>query len=126
MARVRVVASYDAGGFVRERGGRLYVWLKGVNRDWGRLKVSTSAPQEDVEWDRIDAGGFELLLDPELPIAETIHVALRRWPWRRLRVSGFATGVASDGDPGPLLLWDSGGGSGNGGGGGGGGNGGGS
>jgi hypothetical protein len=118
MVRARVFASHEAGVFVRERGGRLYVWLKTVNRAWGRLKVSTSAPQKNADWDRIDAGGFELLVDAELPSAETIHVELRRWPWKRLRVSGFATGVASDGDA-ALLLWDSGGGGGNGGGGGG-------
>ena len=115
---MKVVASYEAGAFVRQRGGHLYLWLKVVSGAWGTLKVSTSAPSEDVDWERVDAGGFDVLVDRALPEPKTIQIELRRWPWRRLRAIGFGAGEAGDGDSSPLILWDSAGGGGDGGGGG--------
>jgi hypothetical protein len=91
------------------------------------IKVSTSSPENDVDFEELDAGGFQLLLDRTLPKPRTIEIDLHRWPWRRIRVRGFQQGpVAGYEDDAELVLWDSfGGGSGGGGGNGGGGNGGG-
>ncbi len=85
------------------------------------LRVATERPQ-GLEFDQLDAGGFQLFLDRELPRPERIEVTLGRWPRRKLRVTGFG-GEAAGGFGG--VAWDSGGDGDGGGGGNGGGNGGG-
>jgi hypothetical protein len=91
---VRVHASNEAGSYIRERGGRLYVWLRPLGSNYGTIRVSTKAPKEvDSRLARVDAGGFELFLDPELEWPQRVEVSLRRLPWRRIRVRGFAQGV---------------------------------
>jgi hypothetical protein len=120
---VKVHASYEAGTYIRERGGRLYVWLRPVSAAFGTIRVSTEAPKEAPRLDQVDAGGFELFVDRELERPHRVDVSVRRWPRRRLRVRGFGPGAPTPGDG---LIWDSAGSGGGGdGGGGGGGNGGG-
>ncbi len=121
---VRVVASIDAGRFVRARGGELYVWFESVGKRsrWGTLKTATDRPAKaDVTFERVDTGAFTLLLDATLRRPEELRVDLARWPRRRVLVRGFGAGPVA-GDPG--VGWGSadavgggGGGGGNGGGG---------
>ena len=120
---MRVVASHEVGTYVRERGGGLYVWLEDVGRESGMLKVSTSAPPREIEWERADAGSFELLLDPQLPRPEEVRVRLSRFPWKRVSVAGFDAGGAAGAAEGAArrVLWGSAGGGDGGDGGGGGG-----
>jgi len=122
----------EADRFIRERGGRLYVWLQPFGRAWSRLSVGTKPPTGEPDLQTVHAGGFELLLDSALERPNLVEVSLRRRPWKRLRVRGLRVEgyAAGGGDPGGWddhgVLWDSGGGGGGGGGGnGGGGNGGG-
>lgn len=63
---MKVRASYEAGTYIRERGGRLYVWLRPVSAAFGTIRVSTEAPKEDWRFVQVAAGGFELFVDPQL------------------------------------------------------------
>jgi len=64
---MRVLASDQARTFVRQRGGRLYVWTTGHRCCSGRLALlaadTARPPGWRREFDPIDAGGFDLFLD---------------------------------------------------------------
>jgi len=100
---VHVAASLEAGRFVRERGGELYVWFRplGSRSGWGSLRVSTSPPAaDDVAFEQIHTGAFELFLDEALPRPEELAVTLEGRFRRRIRVRGMREGfAATDGDP---------------------------
>jgi hypothetical protein len=120
---IRVEASAEAGAFIRERGGALYVWLKPLNAVWGTIHVATDPPSLEVDFETIDAGGFEVLLDPELSRPAELRITLRHFPRAKVRVRGLRAGVDGGGDcggGGGDVCWDSGGGGGGGGDGGGG------
>ena len=126
---VRIRSSMEADRLVRQRGGRLYVWLAPFGGSFTRLTVSTKPPRDEVDFELVHGGGFELLLDRNLQRPRVVEVSLGRWPRRRFRVRGFRyqpAGAASEEVDAPEhILWDNlgGGGSGGGGDGGGGGNG---
>ena len=101
----------EADRFVRERGGRLYVWLRPLGGLFSRLSVTTKAPRSLRELEVVYGGGFELLLDRELERPDVVDVSLRRWPRRRIRVQGVRVqGMVTD-EAGltPLdhVIWDS-------------------
>jgi hypothetical protein len=80
---VRVTASLEAGVYVRERGGRLYVWFHsiGPRNGWGSLRVATDPPTRDeIRFEGMQTGAFDLFLDEELPRPDE----RRRWKWRRI------------------------------------------
>jgi hypothetical protein len=71
-----------------------------------------------VDFESVDAGGFEVQLDRELRRPDQLRITLRRFPRTKVRVRGLAVGVYGSGDGGGGDLWDSGGGGGGGDGGG--------
>ena len=113
----------EADRYVRQRGGRLYVYLEPFGA-FTRLTVSTKPPRDEVDFELVPGGGFELLLDRGLERPRTVDVSLGRWPRRRVRVRGlkYQPGGAATEEVGPAghVLWDNlgGGGGGDGGGGG--------
>jgi hypothetical protein len=122
---VKISSTYEVGTYVRERGGRLYIWVRPASRwsDYGFLRVTTrnSAP-DSVSFAAHDAGGFDLLIDETLPLPDVLELTLRRRPWGRVAVHGLTLGAAGAGGGGDEgEWWDSGGAGGNGGGGNGGG-----
>ena len=132
LAAVRITASPEASRYIRERGGRLCMWLQDVGGAFGRLRVTTEPPRGAVDFESIAVGDFDAVeYDRRLAKPKRVEIFVRRWPWRRLVARGFPKGAAAgDGggsgsaaeDDGGLRWWE-GGGSGNGGGGNGGGNG---
>jgi hypothetical protein len=119
---VRIRSSMEADRYVRECGGRLYVWLAPFG-GFTRLTVSTRPPRGEVDLELVHGGGFELLLDRGLERPKVVEVSLRRWPWRLVRVRGlrYRPGGAASEEVDPLehVIWDNlGGGGGDGGGGG--------
>jgi hypothetical protein len=118
---VKVRATYEVGTYVRERGGRLYIWVRPASRwsAYGFLQISTkNAAPNSVSFAAFDAGGFELLIDSTLSLPDELELTLHRRPWSRVAVRGFTLDAAGGGDAGGW--WEASGG-GNGGGGNGGG-----
>ena len=102
---MRVVASIDAGRFVRARGGELYIWFEsaGTRSGWGTLKTATDRPvKADIDFERVDTGAFTLFLDATLPRPDEVRVDLARWPRRRIRVRGFREGAVAGT---PTAVW---------------------
>ena len=64
---MRVVASSEAVAFVRERGGRLFLWPRSARccRSVMWLESSTE-PDHDREFRRVPADGFELYLPTQM------------------------------------------------------------
>jgi hypothetical protein len=92
---MRVVASPEAVAFVRERGGRLFLWPQADRccrvATW-RLRSSTE-PREDRTFRRVPAEGFELYLPADLTREpEKLEIELRRFP--RRHVDGYWNGLA--------------------------------
>jgi hypothetical protein len=110
---VRIEATPEVGTYVRERGGRLYLWLKPVSRrsDFARFTVSfeddflgsvdEAADLTPAEFDAYDLGGFEVLVDPGLEASGTVKLSLRHRPRKRIVVEGFDVGFVAGGDWGP-------------------------
>jgi hypothetical protein len=70
----RVDASESAVAFVRNHGGRVYVWL-----DASGLSHTTMAPPEHpVDFVRLDAAGFELYQDVSIETPRFWTVVHRR------------------------------------------------
>ncbi len=90
-SRVRALASPEASAFIRERGGRLYVWATRLMCCGASVKTvhtSTEAPSRLSNFRELDAGEFSLFVDPSIgdPPAQ-IEVTLRgRWH-QRIRTS---------------------------------------
>jgi hypothetical protein len=120
---VRIRTTYEVGTYVRERGGRLYIWLRPASRwsGYGFMRISTrNAAPDSVSFHSYDARGFELLIDETVPLPDELEITLRRRPWGRHLAARGLTLDAAGGGAGGGDSWG-----GNGGGGGGGGNGGG-
>jgi len=85
---LRLVASDDALAFVRERGGRLYVWTKRHRCCGGALTLveSSTEPRRGREFKRLAVAGLEVYVPTtmhELP--SELHLTLRRFPTARVR-----------------------------------------
>jgi hypothetical protein len=89
---MRVVASPEAVAFVRERGGRLFVWpyRSGYCGSVMRLRSSTE-PAPDREFRRVPAAGFELYFPARMTREPAeLEIDVRRFP--RRRVEGYWDG----------------------------------
>ena len=129
-----VDASPEAGTFIRERGGSLYVYRSRL----GGHRASLKPPRREIPFGAIDSAGFAFHLDPAIEQPDRVEISLRRRPWDRIRVRGLKAesqgalvGGGGDGGRDDDVIWDTGdsggfGGGDGGGDGGGGGNGGGS
>jgi hypothetical protein len=88
---VKVVASPEAVTFVRDRGGRLFVWPLAMNVASGgavvfALEASTESPGAEREFVRFAGEGFELLLDTtEHGAPDELHLAVKGWGRKRIR-----------------------------------------
>ena len=64
---IRIVAPDDVCMFVRERGGRLYVWMvahRSIRATITLLETATTCPDRPTEgFVRFNAGDFDLYLD---------------------------------------------------------------
>ena len=88
---MRITAAPGVGDVVRERGGRLYVWTRVHACCTGRTTLLETATERPAgpqrEFRRLDAGGFDLLLDlGAAPVPETLVLELRG---RRGRIAAF-------------------------------------
>jgi hypothetical protein len=91
-----IVATPAAAAFVRERGGRLFVWL-----DEAGLKcVSTDPPEVERQFRPVYASGlgFSLYEDEQIGEPATWKIVFRRFPHRHADAlwNGYG-GVGGDG-----------------------------
>jgi hypothetical protein len=72
-------ASAAARAYIRERGGRLYVWLDDIGGGgWATERVSTFAPEGGRQFDEFYAGDFTLCLERDFR-PPMVKLRLRRW-----------------------------------------------
>jgi hypothetical protein len=120
---MKVRASPEASRYIRQRGGKLFMWFQPARGggSLGFLKISTGEPsRQGLDFDHIGASGFELVYDRALARPKELRVELRRFPWSRLQVTGIGGTAGAEAGPGPEDHWwldRGGGGGGNGGGG---------
>lgn len=88
---MRVIASPEAIAFVRERGGRVFVWpldLEGPNAGRGvfALEASTDSPGAERDFVRFAGEGIDVLVDTtEHGVPDELHLALKGWRRRQVR-----------------------------------------
>jgi hypothetical protein len=71
--------SADASRFVREHGGRAYVW----SARGGLLTIGVSG-SPGIAFTAFAVDGVEVLVDERLELPDEFELVLRRVPWRRL------------------------------------------
>jgi hypothetical protein len=88
---MRVVASPEVTALVRASGGRVFVWpltLEGVHAGTGvfSLEAATESPGAGHEFVRVQAKGFEVLIDAsEHGLPDELHLAVKGWRRKRIR-----------------------------------------
>lgn len=88
---MRVIASPEAVAFVRERGGRVFVWpldLEGPSAGRGvfALEASTASPGAEHDFVRFAGEEIEVLLDTtEHGAPAELHLAVKGWPRKQVR-----------------------------------------
>jgi hypothetical protein len=87
---MRVIASEEAVGFVRERGGRAFVWpleLEGPSLGQGvfALEVATESPGADRGFVRFAGEEIDILFDATVHgVPDELHLAIKGWRHKRL------------------------------------------
>ena len=82
---MEVHVSPEAATFVRERGGALYLWTDDVGSAFEHDRVEFEPP-EGMEVDLVWSDLFELYVERDFPLPDTVRISFRRWPRRRLRI----------------------------------------
>jgi hypothetical protein len=86
-----VLATPDAVAFVRERGGRVFVWPVTVDGPTGgatvfALEASTDSPGPERSFVRFAGEDFDVLFAAdEHGLPDELHVAVKGWRRRRIR-----------------------------------------
>jgi hypothetical protein len=75
-----VRAEPDAAAFIRQRGGRLYIWIDGA----GVKRVRVRPPRSKIEFCTVAANGFELLHDVRIDRPSLWAISLKRFPLRHI------------------------------------------
>jgi hypothetical protein len=93
---MRILASDEVRTFVREHGGRLYVWTSDHRCCTGRLTFLAAETTRPPGWkgrsEPVDAGGFELFLDAGVHgVPDELVLDLKG---RKRRISAFWNGCA--------------------------------
>lgn len=85
---MRLVTTPEAEAFIRERGGRVFVWpldLEGPAAVFA-LEASTESPGVERGFVVFGAGGFEVLFDPQdHGVPDELHLAVKGWRTKRIR-----------------------------------------
>ena len=77
---MNVVASPDVEPFVRDHGGRLFVWTDARRCCGGGMTylLTSAVPKKDRSFARIDTVGFELWFDAgHLPPPQELHLEIK-------------------------------------------------
>lgn len=88
---MRVLATPEAVAFVRQGGGRLFVWTLPMDVPSGgaslfALEASTESPGVEHDFQRLSGPDFDVLIDAgDRGLPEELHVALKGWRQKRIR-----------------------------------------
>jgi hypothetical protein len=88
---MRVLATPEAVAFVRERGGRVFVWTLPMDVASGgatvfALEASTESPGPGRDFVRLAGSDFDVLIDAgDRGLPDELHVALKGWRRKRIR-----------------------------------------
>ena len=88
---MRVVATDETIEFVRDHGGRVFVWPVEMNVPSGgavvfSLEASAESPGAGHEFTRFAGEGFEVFIDAiGHGIPDELHLAVKGWRRKRLR-----------------------------------------
>lgn len=92
---MKVIASREAVGFIREHGGRLYVWadlLRCTGPRCSFLAASVDAPEDPHEFRRFGGEDFELFFSDEgLESPAALKLALAGWRKKWIDVRGVGS-----------------------------------
>lgn len=77
-----------AARYIRQRGGRVFVWAPAVGYGLGRLKVSTEAPPTAKDLARLEDKGVEVFIDATI---STALIKLRFRPLPRPHITALST-----------------------------------
>ena len=78
---VELQVSQDAAGYIRERGGRLYLWQEAVGKAWASDHMGFDDPRHGVAFSPVwTDGGVALMLAEDLDAPRSVFVRLRRVP----------------------------------------------
>jgi len=98
---VRIEATAEVTGFIRDRGGRVFVWIQPMAYGSGRvfvLEASTDSPGPEREFRRFRTDeGIEVLFDADgRALPERLLLAVKGWRRKRIRAywngNSFAQG----------------------------------
>ena len=100
---MRIVASPEVIGFVRARGGQVFVWI--VSMAYGyqpvfALEASTDSPGVTFRFQRFSVEDIDVLIDTEgRELPDSVHLDLRGVLRRRIRAywNGHSFGRGSPG-----------------------------
>jgi hypothetical protein len=88
---MRVVASPEAVAFVRDRGGRVFVWTLSMDAPTGgatvfALEASTESPGPERDFVRLSGTDFEVLIDTgNRALPAELHFAVKGWRRKLIR-----------------------------------------
>ena len=88
---MRVVANRDVVDYIRERGGRLYVWADLMRCAGTRCTFFTTSvepPEDSHKFRRFGGGGFELFFSDE-GLQDPVELRLQLAGRRRKRISAY-------------------------------------
>ena len=98
--RIRITLAWGVVGYVRRRGGRLFVWGDPFGGGFDRLQAGTSPPKGDSEFVRYEqVTDVALYIETYLIDAARLRVARRWWHPRGglIAESGFVMGGTAGG-----------------------------
>lgn len=94
LSPVDVIATEEATELIRERGGRLYVWIQRPRCCGSVAYLGTATePKRGREFRSVEVDGFVLAIDARMSrLPDELHVDVRGW--RRRRPVAFWDGCA--------------------------------
>lgn len=88
---MRVLASPEAVAFVRDRGGRVFVWTLPMDAPTGgatvfALEASTDSPGPERDFVHLSGSNFDVLIDTGArALPDELHFAVKGWRRKRIR-----------------------------------------
>lgn len=70
----------DAAALIREKGGRVYVWIDGA----GMKHVHPHPPHHIVAWNELPGSDVDLFVDPEIEPPPKWVIVLHHLPYRHI------------------------------------------